>query len=230
MSILSKAGASGLALAFTLVLGFAVAGDSQAQTSTKGKKSQPQPTDKAAPKKPPAKAAKKRQRKVYIRSKHGDWAIRCEKIRLPEKIAKQIEKVQGKKLPAAKDGVVAFEQCTAVQAAKSPKMKKLELAMVVAKTTQGGKQVTVMQILAPLGVFLPTGAVIGVDGKGLARMEFRICSPIGCLAQAPMKTDIVAKFQKGSKANVVVYLGPGDSFGVPVSLKGFSKAYATLKH
>jgi len=228
LSILSKAGATGLTLAVTLAFGVAMIGAAQAQSTTKGKKSAPQPAPKAQPKSPGA-AAKKKRPKPYVKAKYGDWAIRCEKIQLPAKVAKRIEKIQGRKLPAAKDGIVTFEQCTAVQVAASKKLKKLQMAVVVAKTTQAGKPITVMQIFAPLGIFLPTGAVIGVDGKALSRMEFRVCSPIGCLAQSPLKAEVTNRFKKGNRANIVVYLGPGDSIGVPLSLKGFAKAYASLK-
>ncbi len=216
---------AGLICALASFTALAIGGESSAQSTTKGKKSAPQSTP--APAQPQA-GAPARPPKPIIKAKHGAWVVQCEKVKISPTLATRIEQIQGRKLPAAKDGAVEIEQCAALQSVVPEDRKNIRVTIIIAKTFRGKKPLSIMRVLAPLGVYLPTGTAIEVDGKGLSRVEFSVCAPVGCFAQTEMNNAFLSKMKGGKKGNVVIYLAPGQSVGIPISLAGFSKAFAAF--
>ena len=56
--------------------------------------------------------------------------------------------------------------------------------LVIVKGKQNGKDVTMMRVMAPIGVFLPTGVALEVDGGAVGRVPFTRCLPQVCIAFA----------------------------------------------
>jgi len=197
----------------------------QSSTVKKGSKSAAQP--KAKPN-AAGQAGRAKAPKAIVKAKHGDWQIGCEQLEVPEATAKLAEKQRGVKLPPAKDGVVTIERCAAVQTAVAEKAKNVGVTAIIVRGDNKGKKVSVFRVLAPIGVFLPTGVALEVDGKAASRIPFARCLPGGCLAFVGLTDTLLAKLKKGTKANLIIYQGPGSGIGVPLSLNGFTKAHDSL--
>ncbi len=86
-----------------------------------------------------------------------------------------------------------------------------------------------MRVMAPIGVFLPTGVGLEIDGVALkSRVQFSNCLPQICLARAEATPETLEKLMKGSVANFFIWEAPGSGIPLKVSLKGFGKALEAL--
>jgi invasion protein IalB len=145
---------------------------------------------------------------------HGAWAIQCSEI---EAGADQ-EMPQGGK------------QCGMTQAAKNDKNEKLQISVIVNHLKGKDREATFMRILAPIGVYLPNGIPVEIDGEALKnRMQFTRCMPRVCEAFGETSPDTLARFKKGSAAILYIYDRPGNGFPMKLSLEGFGKALAELE-
>ncbi|MDP1699605.1 MAG: invasion associated locus B family protein [Aestuariivirga sp.] len=135
---------------------------------------------------------------------HGAWQIQCS---------------------AEKDGKKA---CGMVQVTHSEKNPKVGLSLVIVRTKQGDKDVIMMRVLAPIGVYLPTGVALEVDGAAVGRVPFTRCRPQICEALAEASPETLAKMKKGTAANFIVYEAPGLGVPMKISLDGFSAGLENL--
>jgi invasion protein IalB len=119
-------------------------------------------------------------------------------------------------------------QCGMVQAARSEKNAKVGLTTVFVRGKQNGKDVTMMRIMAPIGVYLPTGIALEIDGGAVGRIPFTRCLPQICVAFGEAGAQTLDKFRKGSAANFIIYEAPGISMPIKVSLNGFAAAFTAL--
>jgi invasion protein IalB len=148
---------------------------------------------------------------------HGDWKIQCEAAAKPNSADAQSQpQPQGAK------------QCAMVQTARSEKNAKLGLTTVFVRGKQNGKEVTMMRILAPIGVYLPTGVALEVDGGAVGRIPFMRCLPQICVAFGEAGNQTLDKFRKGTAANFIIYEAPGLGMPIKISLNGFAAAYTDL--
>lgn len=141
---------------------------------------------------------------------HGSWVVQCEK------------------LPPDKDGNEQPKQCGMMQTAKSDKNPKVGLTLIITKGKQGGKAATSMRVMAPIGVFLPTGVALEIDGAAVGRLPFTSCMPRFCMALAEASPETLAKMKKGNAANFIIYEAPGVGLPMPIKLDGFSDALGEL--
>ncbi len=144
-----------------------------------------------------------------IVAKHGKWDVQCATL----------EDGKGGKL----------RSCGMVQVAKSDKSEQVVLSVIVSKLKQGGKTQTIMRLLAPIGVYLPTGVAVEIDGAALPnRLPFTRCTPRVCEAFGEASPDTMKKFSKGSNATFYLYDRPGNGFPMKISLEGFAAGLGTL--
>ncbi len=115
-----------------------------------------------------------------------------------------------------------------VQLARSEKNAKIVLSLILQKSKQGEKDVTTMRMLVPIGVFLPTGVALEIDGAAVGRAPFVRCRPQICEAFAEISPESLGKMQKGTAANFIIYEAPGLGIPMKVSLEGFSAALENL--
>jgi invasion protein IalB len=115
-----------------------------------------------------------------------------------------------------------------VQSTKSEKNAKVVLSLIIGKMKQGDKDVTMMRVMAPIGVFLPTGVALEIDGAAVGRVPFTRCAPQLCMAIAEASPETLVKLKKGNAANFIIYEAPGVGLPMAISLKGFSDALANL--
>ena len=140
---------------------------------------------------------------------HGAWAVQCSEVQ-------------------AADGKTA-KSCGMVQQVRSEKNDKIGISVIVRKISQGDKSAVFMQVMAPIGVFLPTGIPIEIDGAALPKaMVFNRCVPPVCEAAGEASPESLEKFKKGSLATFYIYDRPGNGFPLKVSLEGFAAGLKAL--
>ncbi|MEX0627043.1 MAG: invasion associated locus B family protein, partial [Cucumibacter sp.] len=100
------------------------------------------------------------------------------------------------------------------------------LSVIVLKTAD--RQVRLIRVLAPLGVLLPYGLGLFLDGTDLGEVKFVRCLPNGCIAEAVMDDALIEQLSGGETALFVVFKTPEEGIGIPVSMIGFREGFAAL--
>jgi len=170
---------------------------------------------------------------------YDDWKIQCETV--PAQAQKQgqqpaisdsAEAASGKSDNAAGAADPAQSQakriCGMIQSARDEKRPQLGITLYISRVKQGEKELTQMRILAPIGVWLPQGIGLDIDGQAVGSMPYSNCLPQVCLARAETSSETLDKFKKGTVANFFIYAGPGAGVPLKISLKGFGKALDAL--
>jgi invasion protein IalB len=134
---------------------------------------------------------------------HGDWEVRCDTP------------------PGAQ-----FEQCAMIQVVAAEDRDNVRLEVIVLRTAD--RQARLLRVIAPLGVLLPFGLGLRVDGAEIGTTQFVRCFPEGCLAEVILEDDLLARLSAGNTATFVVFLTPEEGIGIPISLIGFSAGFAAL--
>lgn len=137
-----------------------------------------------------------------VRSSHGDWQMRCDDTQGP-----------------------GVDICALMQSVTAKDNKNIGITIIIQKH-KGGK--VLLRAQTPLGVLLPGGLGLQVDGKDLGRTIFLRCLPSGCLAEVPLDKKVLSNFRAGAKATFVIFESPKKGIGLPVSLKGFTAGYESL--
>ena len=138
-----------------------------------------------------------------VRNQHGDWQLSCDTP------------------PGA-----SFEQCAIIQNVTAEDQPNVGLSVIVLKTADG--QARLLRVLAPLGVLLPNGLGLNIDGTDMGRVAFVRCLPNGCVAEVVMDDALIDTLSNGSTAIFIVFKTPEEGIGIPVSLSGFKEGYAEL--
>jgi len=120
----------------------------------------------------------------------------------------------------------SFEQCAVIQNVTAANQPNVGLSVIVLKTAD--QQAKLLRVLAPLGVLLPNGLGLNVDGTDMGRVAFVRCLPNGCVAEVIMDDDLIKILSEGTTAIFVVFKTPEEGIGIPVSLNGFAEGFAAL--
>jgi invasion protein IalB len=143
---------------------------------------------------------------------NGAWQVQCGTAQAAD----------GSPDPAAK------KQCGMVQITKSEKNEKIGLSLIIVKAKQNDKDVLMMRVMAPIGVYLPTGVALEIDGAAVGRVPFTRCRPQICEAFAEASPETLAKMKKGTAANFIIYEAPGLGIPMKISLDGFGASLTAL--
>jgi len=81
------------------------------------------------------------------------------------------------------------------------------------------------RIVVPAGRSIPPGVKLAVDGKQASAIPFIVCKPRFCSAEVGLNDDLVKVFKAGGEIVVSTVNFQGTPQSVPVTLKGFTKAY-----
>lgn len=138
-----------------------------------------------------------------VRGEYGDWQMSCDTP------------------PGA-----SAEQCAIIQNVMAEDQPNVGLSVIVLRTAD--REARLLRVLAPLGVLLPNGLGLNVDGKDMGRVAFVRCLPNGCVAEVELDDDLIDVLSKGTSAIFVVFKTPEEGVGIPVSLEGFSEGFAAL--
>jgi invasion protein IalB len=143
------------------------------------------------------------QAQGVVKAQYGDWQMSCDTP------------------PGAK-----FEQCALIQNVTAEDQPNVGLSVIVLKTAD--KQARLLRVLAPLGVLLPNGLGLNIDGKDIGRVAFVRCLPNGCVAEVVLDDKLIGQLSEGKSAIFVVFRTPEEGVGIPVSLNGFADGFAKL--
>ncbi len=134
-----------------------------------------------------------------VSSTHGDWQIRCDK---------------------------AGGQCALMQSVVADDRAGVGLSVIVIKRPAG--LAPFMRVLAPLGVMMPSGLGLGIDGRDLGRTGFIKCLPNGCIAEVEIDQTLISALGSGQVAIFEFSEAPKNAIGVPISLDGFKSGFDAL--
>lgn len=138
-----------------------------------------------------------------VRSKHGDWELRCETP------------------PGAQK-----EQCALLQSVAAEDRPNVNLVVIVLKTADGKSRL--LRVIAPLGVLLPNGLGLKVDSTDIGRAGFVRCLPTGCVAEVIMDDKLIDSLRTGQQATFIIYQTPEEGIGIPLPLAGFKDGFDKL--
>lgn len=138
-----------------------------------------------------------------IRSEHGAWSIVCD-------------------TPAGAES----EQCAMMQNVIAEDQPEVGLSVVVIKTADN--QAEILRVLAPLGVLLPNGLGLNVDGEDIGRAYFVRCFQDGCYAEVILEEELIDTLGTGEIATFIVFQTPEEGIGIPVELDGFAEGFDAL--
>ena len=136
-------------------------------------------------------------------SRHEAWTVLCDK-------------------PAG----ATSEQCGAAQEVVSEERPDLGITVLVFKTADGAARV--LRVLAPLGIFLPRGLGLNLDGEDLGRAVFVRCLREGCQAEVILDDALIERLRTGENATFIVFQSPEQGTGFPLDLEGFGDAFDAL--
>ncbi len=138
-----------------------------------------------------------------VKAQYGDWQMSCDTP------------------PGA-----SFEQCAIIQNVTAEDQPNVGLSVIVLKTAD--RQARLLRVLAPLGVLLPNGLGLNIDGTDIGRVAFVRCLPNGCVAEVVLDDELISKLSTGKTAIFVVFKTPEEGIGIPVSLNGFKDGFGQL--
>ena len=130
----------------------------------------------------------------------------------------------------AQNGQPAGKTCGMTRSGNSDKDNKIGISLIVKRLKgQDGKVQTVMDAFAPIGVYLPTGVAMEIDGTALdGRMAFTRCLPRACDAFGEASDVTLKKFAKGKQITFYIYDRPGNGYPIKFPLSGFVESLADL--
>lgn len=169
-------------------------------TPVAGLAQQPKAGSPAAPPANDANAAKVGP----IRGTYGAWQMRCET------------------LPGAQS-----EQCALVQTVSATDRQNVGLLILAFRTAD--QKASLLRVIAPLGVLLTSGLGLRIDDVNIGATDFVRCLPNGCVAEARLTDDLLAKLKTGKAATFIIFQTPEEGVGIPVSLEGFGPGFEALK-
>jgi len=139
-----------------------------------------------------------------VRETHGAWQVTCHTP------------------PGAKE-----ETCGLVQRVEDENRPNVALTIVFYKSI--GENKKMLRVQTPLGVLLPTGLGLKIDDKDVGNAPFVKCTRRGCVAEVVLGDELMNKLKNGETAMFIIFDTPEAGIGIPVSLQGFTDAFASLK-
>jgi invasion protein IalB len=137
-------------------------------------------------------------------AQHGDWQVVCK----PPP-------------PGSKQKV-----CALVQSVTAEDRDNVGLTVYFQVFSNGTK---VLRVFAPLGILLPPGLGLKIDGKDVGNAPFLRCHSFACYAQVVVKDDLTRQLTEGKTAIFVIFQTEEAGIGIPISLAGFAKGLAELQ-
>jgi invasion protein IalB len=87
----------------------------------------------------------------------------------------------------------------------------------------------VMMIQTPVGLFLPAGVKIDVDGTNELQLELQTCDGSGCYAGSAVSDSLLTSMRQGRTLNIRFQNLTKKSIDMQISLIGFTAAYNKIK-
>lgn len=143
------------------------------------------------------------QAQGVLKDKRGNWETRCQ----------------------TPTGALR-EQCEVVQGVVAQDRPRVALTAIALNAADGKSRI--LRILAPIGVLIPAGLGMKIDGEDFGRIGFTRCLPNECIAEAEIDDKLLNKLKSGATATLVLFMTPEEGVGVPLPLAGFKESYESL--
>lgn len=138
---------------------------------------------------------------------YGDWQVQC---------------------PGAEAGAKTQPRCNLFQNVSLQNSKQTVMQIAVGYLPK--VENPLMLITLPLGIWLPPGAILDIDGKQLRKMEFDRCGQdSGCLIGFQVESGLQAKLRAGTVMHVTYRDAGHRPITLPVSLAGLSNGLDALR-
>lgn len=82
-----------------------------------------------------------------------------------------------------------------------------------------------MLISVPVGMVLKPGVNLQIDGGEPTKVEYSICFPNACYAEAAIDAGFIARLKRGGKLGLITYNQAGKQVRFDMTLIGFTSAY-----
>lgn len=139
-----------------------------------------------------------------VRSNYGAWSIICDQP------------------PGS-----SVEQCALMQNVIADDRPEIGLSIAVLKTAD--RQAKLLRIMTPLGVYLPEGMGLFVDGENVGKAMFSRCYLDGCYVEVVIDDELMQVLRAGKEAVFTLNFSVDqDTIGIPVDLTGFANGYDAL--
>jgi invasion protein IalB len=83
----------------------------------------------------------------------------------------------------------------------------------------------VFQITVPTGRMIPPGVGVQIDGGKAQKLDYVICFPDRCVAEAQLNDTVIGSFKKGQKLTLTSINFQNQPNPIDISLAGFTDAY-----
>ncbi|MFC5586075.1 invasion associated locus B family protein [Nitratireductor kimnyeongensis] len=83
----------------------------------------------------------------------------------------------------------------------------------------------VFQITVPTGRMVPPGIGLQIDGGQTQKIDYAICLPDRCIAEAPLTDQLVASFKRGSELTLTSVNFQNQPNPIKMTLSGFTNAF-----
>ncbi|WP_078709895.1 invasion associated locus B family protein [Consotaella salsifontis] len=90
---------------------------------------------------------------------------------------------------------------------------------------EGKVKQSILQTVVPIGRVIPAGVQLQVDTNPPKKLEYSVCFPDRCIAEAPLTDDLVAAMKKGNQMTVTSINFQRTPNPVKVTLSGFTQAF-----
>jgi invasion protein IalB len=139
-----------------------------------------------------------------VKGQYGDWQYVCK----PPP-------------PGAK-----HEACALVQSVTAEDRQNVGLTIYFQQFSNG---VRVLRVFAPVGILLPPGVGLKIDGADIGHAPFLRCHTFACYAQVTVEDKLIEQLKTGKTAIFIIFQTEEAGIGIPISLAGFGDGLAALK-
>lgn len=116
--------------------------------------------------------------------------------------------------------------CALVQSVTAEDRSNVGLTVYFQRFSNGTR---VLRVFAPLGVLLPAGLGLKIDGKDVGHAPFLRCHTFACYAQVVVEEKLVKQFAQGKQAHFIIFQSQEEGIAIPISLAGFQQGLSSLK-
>ncbi|PHS70448.1 MAG: hypothetical protein COB22_08145 [Cycloclasticus sp.] len=117
--------------------------------------------------------------------------------------------------------------CALSQTLVNKKTKRRVLRVVLSKQNKSNNHQ--LLVLAPLGIYIPSGVVATVDKGSSISLALATCSQQGCMARGAVSRQLLQKIKAGNNLNIKFSFNPkAKPVTLQASLKGISAGIKAL--
>ncbi len=139
-----------------------------------------------------------------VKAMYGAWKLTCGQ------------------LPGAKQQ----EKCVLAQDLVLEDERHMFMHVIFMRVFDGDKKY--LRVVTPLGMVLPAGLGLKVDGQDVGHVPFIKCVREGCVAEVVVDEQLLAKFSTGQTASFIVFPTKNKGIGFPAPLSGFAEGLKAL--